>query len=306
MRDLNEAIKKAKEYFKDTPPKNVVEYMKNYPKGLSRTMLKTYYGVTTAEFVKLLNPEYENFLDEDAFAQLTEVCKQLGLRPILPDGVTDTSYKKKKHRVITECLSCNYKNETTWDSLKQCSKGCRICGSGNAPWSSRKEELELIIKDRLEGILISNIPDNQYLPVTIRCNHCSSQYSTSLVGVVSPQTKLRATCPNCRPTDRRVVHEGVTFHSQFELDVFMVLNKLPGLRTSVYYKEEIETSRRWVCDFVFKDFLIEASSFKPDYKNYFQNLEDKKSAVLASGKKFVFISSLQDAINFVKDQLNKI
>lgn len=306
MRDINEAIKKAKEYFKDTPPKNVIEYMKDYPKGLSKTMLRTYYGVTTAEFVKLLNPEYENFLDEDAFAQLTELCKQLNLRPTLPEGVSVSSYKKKKHRVVTECLLCGYKNETSWDSLRQCTKGCRACGSGNAAWSSRKEELELIIRDRLGGTLVSSIPDNQNLPVTIKCNCCSSEYSTLLVGVVSPQTKLRATCPNCRPTDRRVVYEGVTFHSQFELDIFQVLKKLPGLRTSVYYRDEIETTRRWVCDFVFEDFLIEASNFKQDYKNYFQNIEDKRSAVVSSGKKFVFITSLKEANSFVESQLNKI
>lgn len=306
MKDINEAIKKAKEYFKDTPPKNVVEYMKGYPRGLSKTMLKTYYGVTTAQFVKLLNPEYENFLDKDAFAELTEVCLGLNLKPILPAGVSPSSYKKKTHRILTECLFCGYTNETTWDSLRQCSKGCRSCGSGNASWSSRKEELELIIRDRLDGVLISSIPANQYLPVSIRCNHCSSEYSTLLVGVVSPQTKLRATCPNCRPTDRRVVYEGVTYHSQFEFEVYQILKQLPGLRTSVYYKDEVETTRMWVCDFVFEDFLIEASNFKQDYKNYFQNIEDKRSAVVSSGKKFVFITSIKEAISFVESQLNKI
>jgi hypothetical protein len=113
------------------------------------------------------------------------------------------------------------------------------------------------------------------------------------VGVVSPNSTLRATCPNCRPTDRRVVLEGITFGSDFESKCYLILKpKAPEIH--IPYRKYLDTNRKWVCDFKVQDYWIEVSNFKQDYKGYFANIEEKRNVVESSGYTFLFVTSLKE------------
>lgn len=104
---------------------------------------------------------------------------------------------------------------------------------------------------------------------------------------------MRATCPNCRPTDRRVVLDGITFGSQFEADCYTVL-KSHNPELHVRYSDYFNTSRRWVCDFKIGKYWIEVSNFKQDYKNYFSNIEEKQALVESNDEYFFFVRSLSE------------
>jgi hypothetical protein len=156
-----------------------------------------------------------------------------------------------------------------------------------------------VLLDQFNSTLISSISPNQTGYITVKHIECSTEYTSQLVGFVSPTTKLRATCPNCRSSDRRVTNEeGITFGSQFELECYVILKPLnPELH--VKYAEHFNTDRRWVCDFKIRDIWIEVSNFKQDFKNYFSNIEDKQTLVESNGDNFFFIRSIKELEEFV-------
>lgn len=289
MNDINKLIDSIKEYYtsnKFNLPGKVSEYIENYPVGLSRQVLKTKFGITTAQLIQLLNSEYIKPLS----AQERVLVEADRLRYIVVSDVK--SLTTNRCTVTLQCKDCNHIHVTTVTSLHGSKLGCPKCKSGNLPWSKRKEELIQIIQDRLNSELVSCIPDNQTGYVTLR-HTCGTEYTSQLVGVVSPNSTLKATCPNCRPTDRRVVLEGITFGSEFESKCYLLLkSKNPELH--VQYNKYIQTSRKWVCDFKINNYWIEVSNFKQEYKNYFANIEEKRNVVENSGYNFFFVRSLKE------------
>lgn len=289
MNDINSILHLIKEYYTSNNyqiPTKVSDYIENYPKGFSRQVLKSKYSITTAQIVGLLNSEYTKPLAASERA-LLEAAR---LEYIV---LSDTSIiSNNRDKVELQCKNCGYLHTTTVSSLHGSKLGCPKCKSGNLPWSSRKDELVQIIQDRLESELISDIPNNQTGYIKMR-HICGTEYISQLVGVVSPSCTLRATCPNCRPTDRRVVVEGITFGSEFESKCYLILkHKNPELH--VLYSKYLSTTRKWVCDFKVDNYWIEVSNFKQDFKNYFSNIEEKRAIVENNGYIFLFVTSLKE------------
>ena len=289
MNDINSVLSSIKEYYTTNNyqiPNKVSDYIENYPKGFSRQVLKSKYNTTTAEIVSLLNLEYTKPLSATERA-LVE-AERLGYM-VLSDT---TTLRTNRDKVLLKCKNCSYEHSTTITSLHGSKLGCPKCKSGNLPWSSRKEELVQLISDRLDSELISDIPSNQTGYITMR-HICGTKYTQQLVGVVSPSCTLRATCPNCRPTDRRVVLEGITFGSEFESKCYLILkHKNPELH--VPYSKYLPTTRKWVCDFKVGNYWIEVSNFKQDYKGYFANIEDKRDVVENNEYIFLFVTTLKE------------
>ena len=287
--NLEETLKIVRNYYIESNkpiPKSVVSYIADFPPGYSRQAIQNNLGIKTSEFVSRLNPEYEKPLD--AATRVAKEADRLGYT-ILTDVSTLTNNRDK---VELLCKICGNKHVTTIISLAGSKLGCPLCKSGNLAWNRRGPELELICADRLECEIVSDIPNNQ--TGYIRLKHiCGTEFETQLVGVVSPNSKLRATCPNCRPTDRRVTINGITFGSQFEADCYLILKHLnPELH--VKYSEYFATDRRWICDFKLGSYWIEVSNFKQDYKNYFLNIEEKQLLVESNGADFFFVQTLKE------------
>lgn len=289
MNDINSVLDSIKEYYTTNNypiPTKVSEYIDNYPVGLSRQVLKSKYNITASELLKLLNPDYTRSLT----VQERVVVEAERLRyKILTDLATLSNTRSK---VELECKDCGYIHITTVTSLQGSKLGCPKCKSGNLPWAHRKDELCGIIRDRLNAELISGIPDNQTGYVKLK-HFCGEEYTTQLLGVVSPNSTLRATCPNCRPTDRRVVVDGITFGSEFEYKCFSIL-KPKNPEVHIPYSKYLETTRKWICDFKVGNYWIEVSNFKQDFKGYFSNIEEKRITVENSGFIFLFVTSLKE------------
>lgn len=273
-------------------PESVSEYISNYPTGFSRQVIQKKYGLKTSEIVALINDRYKK-------ADASQALKAALTRLNYSLAVTLPNTYSSKDRIDVICNKCGYKNNTTLDSLRGSSKGCVKCTSGNLPWNRRENELRAILLDEFNAELISSIPNNQTGYIEIKHISCGTIYKSQLVGVVSPNTKLRGTCPLCRDTDKRVVHKNITFGSQFEADCFDVLEHL-NPEIHVPYSKYISTTRKWVCDFKIKNTWIEVSSFKIDYKGYFDNLKDKQAVVESAGFNFFFFDSIKDLRNFIE------
>lgn len=295
QQDINDLVKIAQSYYKDNNlpiPNNVVEYISSFPKGMSRQMLSSKYGIKCSEFIKYLNPLYEK--PKDAKTRALLECERLRYT-ILTDMDTLSTNRDK---VEIKCLDCGNIHTTTIISLQGTIKGCPLCKSGNLPWHKRQEELDILLLDRFGCKRVSNIPDSQNGLLTVIHLVCETEYTTQLVGLVSPNSPKRGSCPNCRDSDRRVVFEGITFGSQFELECYKILSSLnPELH--VEYSKYIPTSRRWVCDFKIGDYWIEVSNFKQDFKGYFNNIEEKRQVVENAGFSFFFVTSTKELIDLV-------
>jgi Zn finger protein HypA/HybF involved in hydrogenase expression len=289
MNDISNLILTVSDYYQSNNlqiPKKVEEYIANYPKGLSRQVLKTKYNITTAQLISLLNPEY--IKPKSAVERAQIEADRLGY-VILSDL---SLLSNNRDKLELQCIDCNYIHITTITSLSGTVLGCPKCKSGNLPWHKRAGELSSIALDRLQSEIISDIPDNQLGYITLR-HICGTEYTSQLVGVVSPNTTLRATCPNCRPTDKRIVIDGQTFGSEFEFKCYQILkSKNPELH--VPYSKYMNTSRKWVCDFKINNYWIEVSNFKQDFKNYFANIEDKRNLVESNGFVFLFVTSIKE------------
>lgn len=270
-------------------PKSVVEYTRNYPPGLSRQVLSSKYNTKCSVFVKLLDPAYVKPLSASERAVLE--CSRLNAT-ILTDL---NQLSTKNDKLVVRFNECGHTHETTVTSLSGTKLGCRLCKSGNLNWKFREEELKSILRDSFNAELLSEIPDNQTGYVEIKHLDCGSVYTTQLLGIVSPNSKLRGTCPNCRSTDRRVVVDGETFGSHFEADCYKILKKyVDDVEMHIPYSKYFSTTRRWVCDFKIGNYWIEVSNFKQDFKNYFSNIEDKQALVESNGHFFFFVRTLKE------------
>lgn len=293
--DLNNAVEIARKFYKDNNlpiPNSVVEYIKVFPKGMSRQALQKAYDIKCSEFVKLLNPTYEK--PKDAASRALIECKRLGYT-ILSDISILTN---NRDSINLQCNLCGNTHTTTITSLSGSVLGCPKCKSGNLPWNKRSEELDILLLDKFECSRVSSIPESQNGLITIKHIICGTEYTTQLVGLTHPTSPKRGTCPNCRPSDRRVVYEGITFGSQFELECYQILKPF-NPEVHVEYSKFISTKRKWVCDFKVRNYWIEVSNFKQDFKGYFKNIEEKQEAIEASGFYFFFITSLQELKEFV-------
>jgi len=291
MKSLKECVDIALTFYKENNlpiPNNVLEYIANYPKGLSRQVIKKNYNLTTAEFVKLLNPLYSPPKSAEERVKLEAV--RLGYH-ILTDTNTLSNNTDK---VLLECTSCGYKHTTTIASMTHSILGCPRCKSGNLPWTKRREELETLLLDKFNAILVSDVPINQSGTITVKHLDCNTEYSTTLVGIVHPTTKNRGSCPNCRNTDTRVTYAGITFGSQFEYECYLSIKHLnPELH--VPYSKYLNTNRLWVCDFKIGNYWIEVSNFKQDFKGYFSNIEGKRALVESNDDYiFLFVTSTKE------------
>ncbi len=295
MENLDQAIQQTIKFYTDNGisiPNSVTEYMDKYPKGLSRQVLKTRYNLTCAEFIKLINSSYTKPLSAKERA-LVE-AQRLDYTIISDLDIL----KSNRDKLDLRCNICESIHTTTIISLSGSKLGCPSCKSGNLPWYKREQELKDILDQDFDAELCSNIPSNQIGYITIKHRVCGTEYVSQLVGVVSPTTKLRATCPNCRTTDRRVVYNNITFGSQFELDCYHILKHL-NPEIHVNYSDYLPTDRRWVCDFKVKNMWIEVSNFKQDFKGYFANIQEKENLVESNGDIFLFVRSLNELTELV-------
>lgn len=289
MENIEIILNKAKEYYTTNGlpiPNSVTSYVSNYPPGLSRQVLSSTYNMKCSELVKLLDPNYQKPLN--AQERAIEEGKRLNYTII-----SDISLLKSNRDTLTiKYNECGHIHSATIISLSGTKLGCRLCKSSNLAWKNRSDELSLITKDIFNAEIVSDIPDTQTGYITLK-HVCGAEYTTQLLGIVNPNTKLRGTCPNCRPTDRRVVENNITFGSQFEADCYKILQKF-NPEIHVPYSKYFITNRRWVCDFKIGNYWIEVSNFKQDYKNYFQNIEEKQALVETNEAAFFFVRSLKE------------
>lgn len=291
---LEEVIIKCKEFYGNDLPKTVSEYIANYPKGLSRQVLKKRYNLTTGEFLQVLGSSYIPL--EPTKDKFLKKCIVVGLTP---RGVPRTMTKTTK--VIVECQTCRDTFETYWDTLSQAEKGCRSC-AGNKQLYLR----EGFLTEKAEKVnsKVVTLPKNNKDYMKLQCNVCDTIYSVQASKLTNPQTDKQATCPNCRDSDTRVVYEEITFGSQFERECYKLLKHLtPELQ--VLYKETFTTDRLWTCDFVIDDYWIEVSSYTKNsqgYGSYSSNIALKEDLVNSNGKHFIYLTSLRE----VNDFINKI
>lgn len=289
--NLDSAVQLALKYYETQGipiPNSAVEYLNSYPPGLSRQVLKSRFNVSTSDFVSKINPKYSKASAEDSLREnLTRLRFTMDSIP--------ANYKSKDS-IKVKCLDCGYLHTTTLDSLRGSKLGCPKCKAGNLSWSKRGEELRTLLKSNFDVELISDIPSTQEGVISVR-HTCGTVYSSTLVGFVSPSTLNRATCPNCRTTDRRVTHNGITFGSQFEYECYKLMAPFSP-EIQVPYSKHHSTSRLWVCDFVLRindiRYWIEVSNFKQDYKNYFSNIEDKRNFIEEHGDVFLFVTSIKE------------
>jgi Zn finger protein HypA/HybF involved in hydrogenase expression len=289
MNDINNVITFIKEYYTSNNfpiPNKVSDYIENYPKGFSRQVLKTKYNTTTSQLIQFLNSEYKKPLDAASRAKVEAARLDYAI-------ISDLSViSNNRDKITLKCKVCTHEHTTSVTSLQGTLLGCPKCKSGNLPWCKRREELVKLIKDRLDAELVSDIPDNQTGYITMK-HTCGTEFTSQLVGIVSPSSTLRATCPNCRSTDRRVVVDSITFGSEFESKCYLVLKpKHPEIH--IPYSTYIHTSRKWVCDFKVGNYWIEVSNFKQDFKGYFDNIEEKRNAVETAGFIFLFVTSIKE------------
>lgn len=287
---LEEAVETAISFYIDNSyeiPNSVVEYIACFPKGMSRQMIQSRYGIKTSEFVKLLNPTYQKPLEAAERALLE--CSRLRYKLI-----TDASIlTNNRDKVEVECIDCGFKHTTTITSLNGTILGCPKCKSGNLPWTKRADELEEVLLENFKAVRVSEIPSNEQGYITVKHLICGTEYTTQLLGIINPNSPNRGSCPNCRNSDRRVTVEGITFGSTFESDCYKIIKRFnPELH--IKYADYFNTTRKWVCDFKIGNFWIEVSNFKVDYKNYFQNIEDKEQLVELNNHHFFFIKSLKE------------
>ena len=290
LKDIESAIKIAKEFYAVNNlniPNSVTEYIKSYPPGLSRQVLDGSYNLKCSEFVKLINPDYQKPLNVQDRVQV-EASR---LNYIV---LTDIStLRTSRDKVELQCIDCNYIHTTTVTSLQNSKLGCPKCKSGNLPWYKREQELKVLLHEVYDATLESDIPSSQTGYIKLK-HICGTVYTTQLVGVVSPNTDNRATCPQCRDSDRRVVYESITFGSTFECECYKLLKHL-DIEMHVPYAKYLNTDRKWNCDFKLGNIWIEVSNFKTDYKNYFQNIEEKRKVVESSQNQyFFFITSIKE------------
>ena len=287
---LEEAVESAKSFYIENNyslPNSVAGYIACFPPGLSRQMLSSRFNIKTSEFVKLLNPEYERPLN--ASERVLVECARLGYELITDPTILTTN----RNVVEVRCMLCGYVHKTTINSLSGSSLGCPKCKSGNLPWNKREEELRELLLERFKVELISEIPNNELGDIRVKHLVCGTEYSSQLLGFIHPNSPQRGSCPNCRSSDRRITVDGKTFGSLFEYDCYKVIEKfIPEVH--VKYSDWFITDRRWVCDFKVKNFWIEVSNFKTDYKNYFQNIADKERLVEENNHHFFFIQSLKE------------
>lgn len=291
MNDINSVLNSIREHYTSNNldiPTKVSEYTENFPKGLSRQVLKTKYNITTSQLLTLLNASY--IAPMPARDRVLVEATRLGY-----EVISDTKLiQHNRDKVSLRCKDCGYEHITSITSMQGSKLGCPKCKSGNLPWHSRKDELVNIARDRLDAEIVSDIPTNQTGYVTLR-HICGTEYTTQLLGVVNPNSTLRGTCPNCRPTDRRVVVDNITFGSEFESNCYNIIKyKVPEIELHVPYSKYLPTSRRWVCDFKVQDYWIEVSNFKQNFKNYFDNIEEKRAVVESNGGNFLFVTSLKE------------
>lgn len=287
---IDNLIKRAIDFYSENNlsiPNSVTEYINKFPPGLSRQVLKDNYGIKCSDFIAKLNPNYSKVLS--AKDRVIVECARLGY--ILVSPLEDITTNRSIVTII--CDMCGYTHHTTITSLQGSKHGCPLCKAGNLPWHQRKQELVAILSSNFDAELVSDIPPNQTGYITVRHLPCGTSYTTQLLGIVSPNSKLRGTCPNCRSSDRRVTYNNYTFGSEFELECY---KKLEYLHPEVHvpYNKYIDTCRRWVCDFKLGNYWIEVSNFKQDFKGYFANIEDKRVAVESSGDIFLFITSIAE------------
>jgi Zn finger protein HypA/HybF involved in hydrogenase expression len=293
---LEDAVDIALQFFGDNIPTTVKEYESNFPKGMGRTAIKSNLDITISQFLKLLNPKYVKTNERINFNVLLGLANKLDFN--LVDYTLDNSINTT---VTLECKHCGKIQRKSYKSLANCVKGCVYCKAKNVQLKFNKDRINSSL-ERVGASLVSDIPDSQTGIITLKCNKCLTEYSTQLVGLVSPNSLKRGTCPNCRNSDYRVVYNNITFGSNFELECYKLICKynIAHLELQVPYKEFGNTDRRWVCDFLLDSTIIEVSTFKSDYKGYKTNLSEKRQFIEHSTTyDFEFFDSLKELESYL-------
>lgn len=294
--EIEEAIKLCREFYGDSIPKTVSEYQSNFPAGLGRTAIKSKFGLTGGQFLKLIGSEYKE--QEPTRSKIIKGCEERNLTILskLPKVCT----VKTEFQVF--CNDCEDTFTTYWDTLCQTKKGCKSC-NGMKNWSDRIPELAERANVVGSTLVNSSGIRNQKDYVSLRCDTCSTEYSVMVVKLANPQSDNEGKCQNCLENNL-IVLDGVTFRSQFERDCYKLLkpfNPKLQVRYSIYHN----TTRQWTCDFVLGNCWVEVSNYRPSsqgYENYITNIEEKRKVVEMSNKSFFFLTSLRE----VRDFINKI
>lgn len=252
-------------------PASAMDYIEDFPKGLSRQVVKKWYDLTVSELLELINPEYEIPSKVDR-ARVVEVANNLKYEVLDISGVGNA----KKIKVKLKCKDCKTEHQTTYESLRGSKLGCRYCKSKNI--SYRDAPIRLLPHlNRLNVELVSEIPQNQQGLVSLKHKPCGHTYEVFLVHVVHESFEPEASCPVCN-TFEDIPEKS----SEFEKECYELLKEYSSnIKLQVPYSSIIPTNRKWTVDFLIDDTtFIEVSSYPTaQYPGYYSRLSEKRIAV---------------------------
>lgn len=298
---FDETVNTIKNYYikNNKPfPKTVKEYQNDYPKGFRRQKVKELIGLTCKELLALINDDESLLYRKPLQYYINPKEKELNITWI--DTVSIGT--QTKHTVVRiRCNDCSYEQDVSVGSLILRKFGCNSCKTKNA---RIKDNPKLFYEslDRLNVRLVDNLPDNNLDRVKVECLDCFTVYYVLPVRAMHPPTDNTATCPNCRDTDRRVVYNEITFDSQLERNVFIELKKQEvDFKYNIPYKNLATCSRQWRADFIINDCIIEVSNFSKDYRDYHDNLDEKRDWASKNNIKFYHVKTVSGIKKLLKD-----
>ena len=283
-----ELIDFFKNYYKDTKiPTSIAEYINNYPKGYSRTMLRSKYGLTVVQLLEMLNVREPKISLVDRISNSANRFKNITL--IKTHGTT-----VKTCTITIKCNNCNYEDTCSLVSYELRKYGCR---NNNVPIDKtfklldRLDELNLYLDQDLVNIRIKS-------KIKVACCFCDISYYAIVSKLLHPGSDNEYKCPNCTEKHSKIIQDNIKFDSQFERDCYkLLISKYPHLLCKVKYKQLGICDKNWVADFVLNNIIIEVTNFKRDnIKNskYFNNLDQKIEWCRISGIKIIVIEKLSE------------
>lgn len=308
----NDIIEVMKKFYGGNPPKTVEEYMANYPKGYSRTSLKSKYGLTVS---KILEKITDGYIKSNCPIKTLENLKKLLRERGYSLLTEDENFIGGKHPVDIECNTCGYRWRTTYQSLAIISGGCHRC-SGMEPitWERLYEKLQIAGKylpiKVYSGVITQT--ELRLKDLEIECTSCSSRFTRNALYVFN--SAHPEMCHKCYPTSVHAVEfEGLTFSSKFETECYkLIRNTTNDFQVHFKYADLFNTNRRYTGDFLFPNLkiILEVTSYSinSEYHKFIvhkDTLEVKKTLAEQAGYKFFVARTLPEVEEFCKNSLSK-
>ncbi len=288
------------DFYKGVYPKSVVGYVKSYPAGYSRTVLKSKFGITVTELLKMLVPTHEKSNVSWSMEKLNTLLTALNLQLSgdFPEKLTARS------EFTVKCCSCSFERMTYIDSLRNQIVGCPNC-AGCAKLSTRKSEMDAVAISK--GVDIVRYPTNNKDTVNLKCLGCRSEYRISLMQFWY-RGEGYGICPTCHPThSRRFLEDGYTFPSMVELSSYRLIRKyFTSFRLQVPYKEFVHTNRKFVADFQLPCGTIIEVGGMANNEEYHSRIREKTELCYLNKVPFFYFYRVEELQDFLLERYSPL